>query len=128
MNRPPFTAELGCVTPVLVVPGSWSAADMRFQARQVAGMVAQNASFNCNAAKVLVVARGWLQRETFLRLVDEELARTPPRKAYYPGAEERYEGFLRAYPNAKVLGATAEGVVPWTVRRRRACRARASTR
>ena len=42
-NRRPFTAELGCVTPVLVVPGPWSAADMEFQARQVAGMVAHNA-------------------------------------------------------------------------------------
>ncbi len=78
-------------------------------------MVAHNASFNASAAQVLVVARGWLQRETFLRLVDEELARTPPRKTYYPGARERYEGFLRAYPRAKVLGAPGDGVVPWTV-------------
>jgi len=115
VNRRPFTAELGCVTPVLVVPGPWSAADMRFQARQVAGMVAQNASFNCNAAKVLIVARGWLQRETFLKMVDEELAKTAPRKAYYPGAADRYEGFLRHYPKAKALGAAGEGVVPWTV-------------
>ena len=114
-NARPFTAELGCVTPILIVPGPWSAADMKFQARQVAGMVAQNASFNCNAAKVLIVARGWLQRETFLKLVDEELAKTPARKAYYPGAQDRYEGFLRAYPKAKALGATGEGIVPWTV-------------
>jgi acyl-CoA reductase-like NAD-dependent aldehyde dehydrogenase len=115
VNPRPFTAELGCVTPVLVVPGPWSAGDMRFQARQVAGMVVQNASFNCNAAKVLVTARGWLQRKRFLELVDEELAKAPPRKAYYPGAKERHETFLRAYPKAKVLGAAGDGVVPWTV-------------
>jgi acyl-CoA reductase-like NAD-dependent aldehyde dehydrogenase len=115
VNPRPFTAELGCVTPVLVVPGPWSAADMRFQARQVAGMVAQNASFNCNAAKVLLVAKGWLQRETFLKLVDEELTKTAPRKAYYPGAHDRYEGFLAKYPKAKALGAKGDGVVPWTV-------------
>jgi acyl-CoA reductase-like NAD-dependent aldehyde dehydrogenase len=115
LNTRPFSAELGCVTPVLVVPGPWSAADMRFQARQVAGMVAQNASFNCNAAKVLLVARGWLQREEFLRLVDDELARTPARKAYYPGAQDRYEGFLRTYPKAKAVGPKGEGIVPWTV-------------
>jgi len=114
-NPRPFTAELGCVTPMLIVPGPWSAADLRFHARQVAGMVAQNASFNCNAAKVLVVAKGWLQRERFLTLVDEELARTPARKAYYPGAQARYEGFLRSYPKAKPLGTPGEGVVPWTV-------------
>ena len=49
-NARPFSAELGCVTPVLVVPGPWSESDLDFQARHVAGMVAQNASFNCNAA------------------------------------------------------------------------------
>ena len=115
-NKRPFTAELGCVTPVLVVPGPWSAADMDFQARQVAGMVAQNASFNCNAAKVIVTAKGWLQRETFLRKVEEELARTRARKAYYPGAQARYRDFLAHYPNARPLGPGAsDDVVPWTV-------------
>ena len=88
---------------------------MDFQARQVAGMVAQNASFNCNAAKVLVVARGWLQREAFLRKVHEAIARTRARKAYYPGAEDRYRSFLANYPQARVLGTSGEGVVPWTV-------------
>ncbi len=116
-NKRPFTAELGCVTPVLVVPGPWSAADMDFQARQVAGMVANNASFNCTAAKVLVVAKGWLQREAFLRKVGEVLAATPARKAYYPGALDRWRAFKERYPNARVVGrsADAESVVPWTL-------------
>jgi len=114
-NRRPFSAELGCVTPVLVVPGPWSAGDMEFQARHVASMVAQNASFNCNAAKVLVTAKGWLQRRRFLEMVDEALARTAPRKAYYPGAEKRYEAFVARYPQARALGVKGEGVVPWTV-------------
>lgn len=116
-NRKPFTAELGCVTPVLVVPGPWSAADIAYQARHVASMVAQNASFNCNAAKVLVMARGWLQREAFLEALHAELAKTPRRKAYYPGASDRYRGFVEAYPNAKPLGPSEveEGALPWTV-------------
>jgi acyl-CoA reductase-like NAD-dependent aldehyde dehydrogenase len=115
VNARRFSAELGCVTPVLVVPGPWSAADMEFQARHVAGMVAQNASFNCNAAKVIITAKGWLQRPTFLRMVEEALAKAPPRKAYYPGAEDRYAKFLDAYPRAKKLGKEGEGVVPWTL-------------
>lgn len=118
-NEKPFTAELGCVTPVLVVPGPWSDADIRYQARHVASMVTQNASFNCNAAKVLVTARGWLQREAFLEALHAELRRIPPRKAYYPGACDRYRTFLDHYPGAVVLGAVpadAPGeVVPWTV-------------
>jgi hypothetical protein len=114
-NRRPFTAELGCVTPVLVVPGPWSEGDMEFQARQVAGMVANNGSFNCNAAKVLITASGWPQRGHFLAAVDEALAATGSRKAYYPGAEDRYRRFLDEYPGARPLGAASPGVVPWTI-------------
>jgi acyl-CoA reductase-like NAD-dependent aldehyde dehydrogenase len=114
-NRRPFTAELGCVTPVLIVPGPWSEADMEFQARQVAGMVANNGSFNCNAAKVLLLANGWPQRKTFLAAVDKALTATRSRKAYYPGAEDRYRRFLEHYPAARPLGEAAPGVVPWTI-------------
>ena len=114
-NKRPFTAELGCVTPVLVVPGPWSAADLDFQARQVAGMVAHNASFNCTAAKVLVVAKGWMQREAFLRAVEQHMTSAPPRKAYYPGAKDRWRSFLDRYPRARTLGSDGDGVVPWTL-------------
>jgi Aldehyde dehydrogenase family len=114
-NRRPFSAELGCVTPVLIVPGPWSASDMDFQARHVAGMVAQNASFNCNAAKVLVLAEGWPQRKNFLALVDKALAATRARKAYYPGAQDRYKSFLEHYPKARPLGEATPESVPWTV-------------
>ena len=66
INERPITSELGCVTPTLVVPGPWSDADIDFQARQVAGMVAHNASFNCNACKVLLLPAGWDQRDAFV--------------------------------------------------------------
>ncbi len=119
LNKRPFSAELGCVTPVLVVPGPWSEGDLDFQARQVAGMVAQNASFNCNAAKVLVVAKGWPLRDAFLAKVEASLKATKERKAYYPGAGQRYRAFLDHYPKARPVtdaGASlAEGVVPWTI-------------
>jgi acyl-CoA reductase-like NAD-dependent aldehyde dehydrogenase len=111
----PCTAELGCVTPILVVPGEWSDADLDFQARHVAAMVAHNASFNCVAGKVLVLARGWAQRQAFLDRVERALADTPPRLAYYPGAQERYAGFLARYPAARAVGPQRQGVVPWTV-------------
>lgn len=114
-NTRPFTAELGCVTPVLVVPGAWSDAELEYQARHVAGMVAQNASFNCNAAKIVVTARGWDRRDAFLGRLHEVLARTPARKAYYPGAQQRYQGFLDQYPKARPVGASGAEVVPWTI-------------
>ncbi len=118
LNERSFSAELGCVTPVIVVPGPWSDADIRFQARHVASMVTQNASFNCNAAKVVVTARGWLQREAFLDALHEQLRKTPARKAYYPGARGRHRAFVEKYPDALILGSveatSSEDVVPWT--------------
>ncbi|NJP12001.1 MAG: aldehyde dehydrogenase family protein [Leptolyngbyaceae cyanobacterium RU_5_1] len=110
----PITSELGCVTPILIVPGDWSAADLAFQARHVASMVAHNASFNCVAAKVVVTATGWKQRDEFLNQLHQELAKTPSRKAYYPGAKQRYQAFLDRYPQAQALGDTRRDV-PWTV-------------
>jgi hypothetical protein len=81
-------------------------------------MVTQNASFNCNAAKVIVTARGWLQREAFLDALHEELRKTRARKAYYPGALDRHRAFIEHYPGAIVLGSVpadaASEVVPWT--------------
>jgi hypothetical protein len=110
-----ITSELGCVTPVLVVPGAWSDSALQYQARNVASMVAQNASFNCTAAKALVLARGWDRREAFLEKLHEVFTRLAPRRAYYPGAEERYQAFRAQYPNARVLGPGGTRVVPWTV-------------
>ncbi len=115
-NRPirSITSELGCVTPILVVPGLWTKADLTFQARHVASMVAHNASFNCAAAQVLVMAKGWPQREAFLTCLRQELSQTPPRLAYYPGAEQRYQAFLTRYPQAEILGSN-QTQVPWTL-------------
>jgi hypothetical protein len=114
----PITSELGCVTPVLIVPGKWSQSDLRFQARQVASMVAHNASFNCSAAQVLVTAKGWQQREAFLHELKIELAKIPPRPAYYPGAEQRYQAFLDRYPQAQVISPSSPIsplLLPWVL-------------
>jgi acyl-CoA reductase-like NAD-dependent aldehyde dehydrogenase len=111
----PISSELGCVTPVLVLPGPWSEKDIARQADQIAGMVTQNGSFNCNAAKVVVTWKDWPLRERFLGALEDALRRAPPRKAYYPGAEQRYKNFVEKYPNHKILGQTGDGIVPWTL-------------
>lgn len=90
----PITSELGCVTPVIVIPGEWSDAEMAYQAENVATMVALNASCNCNAAKLIVTWRGWRQRRDFLDRISGILSALPPRKAYYPGSAAKYARFL----------------------------------
>jgi acyl-CoA reductase-like NAD-dependent aldehyde dehydrogenase len=115
LNTKPITSELGCVTPVIVVPDRWSSAELLSQAHQIAEMVAHNASFNCAAAKVVVTDRRWEQRQQFLDLLRHELATIPSRRAYYPGAEQRYQNFLHHYPQAETLSPSGEGIVPWTL-------------
>ncbi|MAG57927.1 MAG: NAD-dependent aldehyde dehydrogenase [Planctomycetes bacterium] len=111
----PVTSELGAVTPVIVVPGRWTPHEIAFQARHVASMITHNASFNCNAAQLLVVAREWPQRAAFVDAVRTALARTPERRAYYPGSRARYERFREQYPAAQSLTPGADGNVPWTL-------------
>jgi acyl-CoA reductase-like NAD-dependent aldehyde dehydrogenase len=111
----PITSELGCVTPILVVPGKWSKSDLTFQARQVASTIAHNASFNCASGQLLVTASGWAQRDEFLDAVRQELAATPARQAYYPGAQDRYQAFLDKYPQSEPIGTRTAEIVPWTL-------------
>jgi len=111
----PVTSELGNVGPVIVVPGPWSQSDLRFQAENVATQVENNAAFNCNSARVLITQEGWPQRKAFVDSVREVLRTSPARRAYYPGAFERYRRILEAHPEAEPLGPKGDGVIPWTL-------------
>ncbi|GEJ59407.1 aldehyde dehydrogenase family protein [Anaeromyxobacter diazotrophicus] len=110
----PISSELGNVTPILVVPGSWSERELAYQADGVAGMVTHNASFNCIAGKMLVLPRGWKLRDRFLELVLQKLALTPARRAWYPGAEERYQALTEGRDELRRLGG-GEHTLPWTL-------------
>jgi len=90
----PITSELGNVSPVAIVPYHYTDDELWFMARNVATMVWNNGSFNCNAAKMLITAAEWPQRDRFLSLVGKALGEAPTRKAYYPGAFERYAKLL----------------------------------
>lgn len=111
----PITSELGNVSPVAIVPYTYSDDQLWFQARNVASMVTNNASFNCNAAKVLITARGWSQREAFLNLLERALRRIPPRRAYYPGAFDRYRTLVGDRESVSRLGEAGEESLPWTL-------------
>lgn len=51
----PITSELGAVTPWIVTPGNWTAAELDTHAKNVAQAIYNNNSCNCNAAKVGVL-------------------------------------------------------------------------
>jgi acyl-CoA reductase-like NAD-dependent aldehyde dehydrogenase len=111
----PVTAELGNVSPVIIVPGRWSIAELQYQAEHVATMLVNNAGFNCISARVVVTHAAWPQRDAFLGALTQTLAEITTRRAYYPGAAERRETFMAAHPEAEELGRGPEDALPWTV-------------
>lgn len=114
--KKPITSELGNVSPVVIVPYTYHDDELAFMAANVATMVTNNGSFNCNAAKMLVTSRAWPQRDAFLGLVARELGRSPARKAYYPGAFDRYAR-LTAGRDLNIPGRAGDGELPWTILR-----------
>ena len=101
----PVTAELGNVSPIIVVPGKWSIPELRYQAEHVATMLVNNAGFNCISARVVVTHDAWPQRDAFIGALTQTLADIRTRRAYYPGAAERRDAFVAAHPEADSLGA-----------------------
>ena len=94
----PISSELGNVSPWIILPGKYSEKQLRFQAENVASSITNNASFNCVATKMIVTWKNWPQRREFLDAVQAVLAKVPPRKAYYPGAHERFSRFAAQQP------------------------------
>ena len=111
----PVSAELSNVSPVIVVPGRWSRRQLDYQAQHVATMLVNNAGFNCLTPRVLVTHRDWPQRGEFLDALEAVLSRVPTRRAYYPGAFERRDAFVRAHPEARRVGAHTHTHMPWTM-------------
>lgn len=109
----PITSELGNVSPVVIVPYTYSEDELWFQARNVVSMVTNNASFNCNAAKLLVTAERWGQREMFLDMVERALAQVPTRRAYYPGAFERYQSLVGGRDDVRRFGRASDHSLAW---------------
>ena len=101
----PITSELGCVDPVLVVPGPWSDAQIDYHARQIVSMATHNAGFNCNAGNVAVLPGGWDRSDALVDRIVHHLEKRPCRKAWYPGAQERQQGFLDRYSGSACFAA-----------------------
>lgn len=99
-----ITSELGGVAPVIVLPGRWSKADLRFQAHHVATMRLHNGGYNCVAAQVAIVSKDWPQKEAFLDQLRAALAEAPEREPWYPGSDDRLRQALASYPRAERLG------------------------
>lgn len=104
------TSELGNVSPWIMVPGPYSERELNFQAENIAASIVNNGSFNCIATKVILTWKRWDQRENFLMRLNRILESVPRRKAYYPGACERFSRYTGSPAEADENGA-----LPWTL-------------
>ncbi|WP_341946478.1 aldehyde dehydrogenase family protein [Microbacterium sp. LWH11-1.2] len=107
-NRPqlkkPITAELGGVSPIIIVPGAWTDADITYHAEHVATMRLQNAGHNCIAGQVVILSSDWDQADAFRAALRRAYANAPERPVWYPGSPSRMHLATEEYPDALVLG------------------------
>ncbi len=119
----PITSELGAVCPTIVVPGPWSAADLKFQADHIATQKMHNSGFNCVACQMLILPSKWDKVKTLMNKVEQAIRTAEPRLAYYPGALGRMDDFAghggtvvkldRGAAPACVLVSHIDGADPW---------------
>lgn len=112
--RKPITAELGNVSPIIVVPGLYTDKEIRFQAEQIATAFTMNASFMCCSAKVLVMPKNWDCTARFMKALQEVCAEIPTRSAYYPGADDRWQAITKNRSNVTNIGKPKANQLPWT--------------
>lgn len=99
----PITSELGGVSPIIVVPGEWSKADLRFQAEHVATQRLHNSGHNCIGGQALILSSEWAQKDDFLAELRAVLASLPARPAWYPGSDRKIDAAAASYPDAEQI-------------------------
>jgi hypothetical protein len=115
VNEKRLTAELGNVGPYIIVPGPWNDKDVAYHAEQLVSTFVSNGGFNCSTPRMLIIDSDWDRREQFLNEIRSQLNGVPLRKAFYPGAQKRYEEFLQEHPESEKIGIPKEGQLPWTI-------------
>lgn len=110
----PFSAELGNIAPVIVVPGPWSEDDVKKQAKRIGSWLVPNSSHNCLTPRLIIQMKNWEQREKLNKGIADFLEGIKTSKAYYPGSFALHQQFLQAHPEALQLGNPQKDHLPWT--------------
>lgn len=107
----PISAELGGVSPIIIVPGEWSRADLRFQAEHVVTMRLHNSGHNCIAGQVVILSADWAQREDFLTELRDAYDRAPERPVWYPNSDRKMDAARDSYPDAHWSGGGTRALI-----------------
>jgi aldehyde dehydrogenase (NAD(P)+) len=78
-------------------------------------MVVNNGSFNCNSAKLLITHKEWDKRQALVDRIELGLKKGTVRKAYYPGAEDRWKQFTDGRKAVRLVGNAGAGELPYAL-------------
>lgn len=99
----PFEAELGAVSPWVLVPGQWSDADLKHHAEYLVSCKMMNSGAICASPQVVVYDEQWPQIDKFQQLVEQALADFPELPVFYGGSCQR----------ATSIASDTKGKVSW---------------
>lgn len=83
------TAELGCATPWIIMPGYWTDKEIKNAVKQIVIAKISGGGSYCMSAQVILIPQHWKQKEIFCISLNEELKKQTPEPAYYPGSIKR---------------------------------------
>ena len=106
-------AELGNVTPVIVVPGDWQETDFDYQADNILSMLGTFNGYACTAARILVLPKSWAGSEKLIKLISTKMAEAKAAVNYYPGTNETIKEALAYYPQIDKRGVMDAEHQPW---------------
>lgn len=103
INTTPVCAELGAVTPWVVVPGpQWTKRTVDKHARALAFAKMASNGHLCVSPQVVVLPRDWKYRTYFWDRTKYWLCEHPGSVPYYPGSAETHKDFQK-HPNAELV-------------------------
>ena len=111
----PLTAELGNVTPAIVMGGRWSDREIEYVAESVVSAKLHNNAYDCIALQVLVLPARWAQRADFVAAIERVMRTVPKRPAYYPGSVARFAELTRGRSSLRAFGTMDDAHIPPTI-------------
>merc|ERR1712070_251596 len=91
------TAELGCATPWIITPASYTEMEMKNAVKAFVTSKKSNGGSNCLSGQVIVLPKEWSQKKEFREILTSELRTTPKDPVYYPGSLAKRRSALLQY-------------------------------
>lgn len=91
------SSELGASTPFILTDGEYTEEEIIHAARILVFSKKLNGGCNCLDTQVIIMSKGWKQKDNFRNALYDELKRQPNQPSYYPGSRERAKQMVQVY-------------------------------